>query len=268
MHELKQLNSGRRIPSMGLGTWQIESSELIKIIPEAIKIGYRHFDTAHKYENEEGIGVGIIKSGIPREKLFITSKLWITDILQAKKAFEISLHKLQLNYLDLYLIHWPIPFWTKAWIDLENIYRSGKVRSIGVSNFGIKELEIIKKRYDIVPAVNQIEFSPFYYKKELLEYCHSEGIVVSAYSPLTRGLRLDDPKINYLVEKYKKTSSQILLAWCLQHDMVVLPKSTSINHLKENLDSQNTILQPDDMAYLDSLNENYSALTRFWSKQK
>ncbi len=262
--ESKKIN----IPKIGLGTWNIKSDDLIKIIPQAIKLGYRHFDTARKYSNEEGVGEGIKKSGINRNEVFITTKLWVTDFLRTKNAFEASLERLQIDYVDLYLIHWPFPFWTKAWVELERIHKTGKARSIGVSNFGIKELSYIKKNYQITPAVNQIEFSPFYYKKELLDYCQAEGITVSAYSPLTRGYRLTDPKIQVIADKYQRTIPQILLAWCLQHGLVVLPKSTSPEHLWENLDAQNIKLLDKDMDYLDSLNENYSALSTFWSKKK
>jgi diketogulonate reductase-like aldo/keto reductase len=256
------------IPKIGLGTWNIKTDDLVNIIPEAIKLGYRHFDTARKYSNEEGVGEGIRKSGIDRNKVFITTKLWITDFLRTKNAFEASLERLQVDYVDLYLIHWPFPFWTKAWVELERIQSSGKAKSIGVSNFGIKELEYIKNHYKIIPAVNQIEFSPFFYKKELIKYCQKEGIQVEAYSPLTRGYRLDDPKIQIIADKYQRTIPQILLAWCLHHNLIVLPKSTTIEHLKENFESQNIKLLKPDMEYLDSLNENYSALSTFWSKKK
>lgn len=263
----KLLNSGYQIPSVALGTWGIKTTDLVNIIPQAIKLGYRHIDTARKYSNEEGVGEGIRKSGIKREEIFVTTKLWVTDFLRSKNAFDASLERLQLDYVDLYLLHWPFPFWTKAWVELERIYKTGKAKSIGVSNFGIKELETIKKRYGVSPAVNQIEFSPFFYKKDLLEYCQSEGIVVEAYSPLTRGYRLADPKIEKIADKYQRTIPQIMLAWSLQHNLVILPKSTSIDHLKENLESQNFKLLPKDFEYLNSLNENYSALSTFWSKK-
>lgn len=256
------------IPKIGLGTWNIKSDQLTKIIPEAVKIGYRHFDTARKYSNEEGVGEGIKKSNLSREKIFITTKLWITDFLRAGNAFDASLQRLGLDYVDLYLIHWPFPFWSKAWTTLENIYESGKAKNIGVSNFGIKELEAIKKRYKYSPAVNQIEFSPFYYKKELLDYCQANNIVVEAYSPLTRGFRLDDPKIKKIADKYNKTVPQIMLAWALSHNLVVLPKASSVEHLQENWDAQFISLAEQDIAYLDNLNENYSALSTFWSRTK
>lgn len=267
MNISKKLNTGYEIPNIGLGTWGIKSSELEKIIPLAINLGYRHFDTARKYSNEEGVGEGIRKSKINRNEIFVTTKLWITDFLRSKNAFEASLARLGLDYVDLYLIHWPFPFWSKAWVELERIFKSGRAKSIGVSNFGIKELELIKKRYNIIPAVNQIEFSPFFYKKDLIDYCASENIVVEAYSPLTRGFRLNDLRILSIADKYQRTVPQIMLAWCLQHNLVVLPKSTSRDHLKENLESQKIKLLSNDLDYLNSLNENYSALTAFWSKK-
>lgn len=256
------------IPKIGLGTWNIKSEELEKIIPEAIKIGYRLFDTARKYSNEEGVGQGIRNSGVARENIFLTTKLWRTDFLRTNSAFKASLERLNTDYIDLYLIHWPFFFWTKAWASMENLLGSGKVKNIGVSNFGIKELEIIKKRYKFKPSVNQIEFSPFYYKKDLLDYCHNEGIHVEAYSPLTRGYRLDDPKIQKIAAKYSKTVPQIMLAWSLTHGLTVLPKSTSVEHLKDNWQAQFIDLSEEDVSYLDSLNENYSALSTFWRKIK
>ncbi len=256
------------IPQIGLGTWNIKSDQLESLIPEAVKIGYRHFDTARKYSNEEGVGSGIKKSGINRNEVFITTKLWITDFLRAGSAFDASLKRLNMEYVDLYLLHWPFPFWTRAWTVLENILESGKAKNIGVSNFGIKELELIKRKYKFAPLVNQIEFSPFYYKKELLDYCNANNITVEAYSPLTRGYRLGDPKIKTIADKYSKTVPQIMLAWALGHNLVVLPKSTSLQHLQENWDAQFIQLSEADMNYLDSLNENYSALSTFWSKKK
>lgn len=251
-----------------MGTWNISSQDLEKIIPEAIKIGYRLFDTARKYSNEEGVGQGIRNGGLPREEIFLTTKLWRTDFLRTYSAFKASLERLNTDYIDLYLIHWPFFFWTKAWASMESLLEAGKVKNIGVSNFGIKELEVIKKKYKIKPSVNQIEFSPFYYKKDLLDYCHNEGIYVEAYSPLTRGYRLNDPKIKKIADKYSKTIPQIMLAWSLSHNLIVLPKSTSLQHLQENWEAQFISLSGEDIHYLDSLNENYSALSTFWSRKK
>ena len=268
MQTSKALNTGFSIPSVGMGTWGIKSEDLVTIIPEAIRLGYRHFDTARKYFNEEGVGEGIKESDIARKEIFITTKLWVTDFLRTKNAFDASLQRLGLDYIDLYLIHWPFPFWTKAWVELERIHKSGKARSIGVSNFGIKELETIRKKYQVIPAINQLEFSPFFYRKDLLDYCQSQNIVVAAYSPLTRGYRLNDPKIQTIADKYCRTIPQIMLAWSLHHNLVVLPKSTSPDHLKENWEAQNIKLLPVDIDYLNSLNENYSALSTFWSRKK
>ena len=256
------------IPKIGLGTWNIKSEQLESLIPQAIKIGYRHFDTARKYSNEEGVGQGIKNSKVPREKIFVTTKLWVTDFLRAGSAFDASLNRLDMEYVDLYLLHWPFPFWTRAWSVLENILESGKAKNIGVSNFGIKDLELIKRKYKFTPSVNQIEFSPFYYKKELLDYCNANNIQVEAYSPLTRGFRLDDPKLKQIADKYSKSVPQIMIAWALQHSLIVLPKASSVGHLQENWDAQNINLTDTDFAYLNSLNENYSALTTFWSRKK
>lgn len=251
------------IPKIGLGTWNIKSDDLETIVPKAIQIGYRHFDTARKYSNEEGVGRGVKIGGVQREKIFITTKLWRTDFYRAEKAFESSLQRLNTKYIDLYLIHWPFFFWTKAWTKLEQIFASGRAKAIGVSNFGINELEIIKKKYKIFPAVNQIEFSPFFYQKDLLDYCQANGIIVEGYSPLTRGFRLNDPKLKKIADKYGKSVPQIMLAWSLSHNLTVLPKTTNVQHLQENWDAQFIVLSESDMAYLDSLNENYSALSFF-----
>ena len=253
---------------VGLGTWNIKSDLLAETIPKAVKIGYRHFDTARKYSNEEGVGQGIKHGGLDRKELFVTTKLWVTDFLRAGSAFEASLQRLGLEYVDLYLIHWPFPFWTRAWVALENIFESGRAKQIGVSNFGIKELELIKKRYKFFPVVNQIEFSPFYYKKDLLDYCQANNITVEAYSPLTRGYRIDDPKIKKIADKYNKSVHQIMLAWSLAHGLTVLPKTTNEQHLQDNWNAQFINLTEADMSYLDSLNENYSALTTFWNRRK
>lgn len=256
------------IPKIALGTWGINSEELVKLIPQAVKIGYRHFDTARKYSNEDGVGEGIGQSGVPRSEIFITTKLWRTDFLRAKSAFNASLERLQTDYIDLYLLHWPFFFWSKAWRDLEVIYKSGKAKNIGVSNFTIRELEAIKKKYQITPAVNQIEFSPFYYQKDLLEYCRENNIQVEAYSPLTRGFRLEDSKLKVIANKYQKSVPQILIAWVLKHGLVALPKTTSLLHLQQNWDAQSIELTEEDFTYLNSLNENYSALSTFWSRKK
>jgi len=256
-----------KIPQIALGTWGIKSEQLVQLIPQAIKIGYRHFDTARKYSNEDGVGEGIKQSGVSRDEIFITTKLWRTDFLRTGSAFNASLERLQTDYIDLYLLHWPFFFWSKAWTDLERIYKSGKARSIGVSNFNIKELETIKKKYQITPAVNQIEFSPFYYQKDLLDYCQENNIQVESYSPLTRGFRLEDPKLKVIAQKYQKTVPQILIAWVLKHGLVALPKTTSLLHLQQNWDAQQIELAEADFAYLNSLNENYSALSTFWSRR-
>lgn len=267
MQTSKILNTSQSLPVVGLGTWGIKSDDLINLIPTALDLGYRHIDTARKYSNEEGVGLGLKKSGLPREDVFITTKLWITDFLRAKNAFESSLERLDLDYVDLYLIHWPFPFWTRSWQELERIYKSGKAKAIGVSNFSIKDLEMMKRRYDIVPAVNQIEFSPFLYKKDLIDYCRDRNITVEAYSPLTRGYRLEDIRIKNIATKYQKSVPQIMLRWCLQHGLVVLPKSTNPEHLKSNIDIFNFEINSDDFDYLNSLNENYSALSTFWSRK-
>ncbi len=256
------LNNTIDIPRIGLGVWQIPNDDVSKVVQWAIAAGYRHIDTAKIYRNEEGVGQGIYKSGIKRSDIFVTTKLWITDTLNPNKGLVNSLSRLGLDYIDLYLIHWPFPFWRDIWKNLEKSYKEGRAKAIGVSNFNIDQLKSLKKVCGFNPAVVQVEISPYFFKKELIDYCHSEGIVVEAYSPLTRNKRLNDEFIIDLAKAYKKSGAQIMIRWALQHDLVVLPKSKNKNHLESNIDVFDFEISNDDMKKLDSLNENYSALFR------
>jgi len=261
-----KLNNGVDIPRIGLGVWKINNEKVSQAISWAIDSGYRHVDTARVYENEQGVGKGILNSGLDRKQVFVTTKLAINDFFRSEKAFYESLSKLQTDYVDLYLLHWPLVNWKGAWNVLENLYEEGKIRAIGVSNFNIKDLEHLKKECRIKPAVNQVELSPFLVRSKLIDYCQSEDIAVEAYSPLTRGKRLNDKTLEFLAREYKKTTAQIMIRWGLQRGLIMLPKSETKSHIESNIDVFDFEIEKSDMKLIDSLNENYTALVPFWGR--
>ena len=258
-----KLNNGVEIPLLGLGTWEITEGEtIIDAIRLAISKGYRHIDTARIYGNEKGVGKGLKLSleeqGLTREDIFITTKLWINSFKyeRALKAFNRSLNNLGLDYVDLYLLHWPEPpYRQEAWKALESILKEGKARSIGVSNYYQNHLDELLSEADIIPAVNQVEFTPYLYLKELKEYCDNKGIRLEAYSPLTRGKKLKDSKLMDITKKYNKSSAQILIRWGLQHEVIEIPKSSKEDHIIENSKVFDFTISEDDMALLDKFNE-------------
>lgn len=258
-----KLNNGFEIPLLGLGTWEITEGEtIIDAIRLAISKGYRHIDTARIYGNEKGVGKGLKLSleeqGLTREDIFITTKLWINSFKyeRALKAFNRSLNNLGLDYVDLYLLHWPEPpYRQEAWKALESILKEGKARSIGVSNYYQNHLDELLSEADIIPAVNQVEFTPYLYLKELKEYCDNKGIRLEAYSPLTRGKKLKDSKLMDIAKKYNKSSAQILIRWGLQHEVIEIPKSSKEDHIIENSKVFDFTISEDDMALLDKFNE-------------
>ncbi len=258
-----KLNNGVEIPLLGLGTWDITEGEtIIDAIRLAISKGYRHIDTARIYGNEKGVGKGLKLSleeqGLTREDIFITTKLWINSFKYEKalKAFNRSLNNLGLDYVDLYLLHWPEPLYRQeAWKALESILKEGKARSIGVSNYYQNHLDELLSEADIIPAVNQVEFTPYLYLKELKEYCENKGIRLEAYSPLTRGKKLKDSKLMDIAKKYNKSSAQILIRWGLQHEVIEIPKSSKEVHIIENSKVFDFTISEDDMALLDKFNE-------------
>ncbi|MDD4924725.1 MAG: aldo/keto reductase [Dehalococcoidales bacterium] len=253
------LNNGVRMPVLGLGTWQITGKKAEETVLSALNIGYKHIDTATAYHNETDIGKALVKSGIPREEIFITTKLWNSDHGHDKAiaACEKSLKNLGLSYADLYLIHWPVAnLYIKTWTALEELLANGKCRAIGVSNFTIRHLEALMRQSSTVPAVNQVEFSPYLYQKELLDYCRSKGIQLEAYSPLTRGNKLANPALSAIADKYGKSTAQILIRWSLQSGLVVIPKASSTKHLNENAGVFDFELSEEDMQTLNSFNEN------------
>jgi diketogulonate reductase-like aldo/keto reductase len=255
-----KLNNGVDIPIIGLGTWILTGKRAYYAVLMALEAGYRLIDTAAMYDNERKIGEAIKDTDIPREEIFVTTKVWNNDHGYDKtlKAFEKSLRKMNLTYVDLYLIHWPVTsLRNETWKALERIYKDEKVRSIGVSNFKIRHLNELFESSSTVPSVNQVEFSPFLYQKELMEFCQTNNIAVEAYCPLTRARKLDNPQLKSIGQKYGKTSAQILLRWGIQHNVIQIPKSGSKDHITENINIFDFKLDDDDMKELDKLNENF-----------
>lgn len=263
MERLK-LSNGNEIPLVGFGTYKIKDpNEAYNSVKMALEAGYTHIDTAAYYENEAMVGKAIRESGIPREELFVTSKLWKTELgyEKAMAGFERTMKEIGLDYLDLYLIHWPAsPTHEENWeeINLEtwrafiDIYKSGKVKAIGVSNFLPHHLKALMGT-EIVPMVNQIEIQPGFMQKETVDYCRENGIIVEAWSPLGRGRVLDNPLLMELAEKYGKTVAQISLRWEVQNGIVTLPKSTHEERIKSNFDIFNFELSSEDMAKIDAM---------------
>jgi methylglyoxal/glyoxal reductase len=259
-----RLNNGVEIPRFGLGVYQSPPGRITqRIVRYALKSGYRHIDTAYIYANEADVGKALSESGVPRQEVFITTKLWNTNQAgydSALQACEESLQRLGLTYVDLYLIHWPvkgISNSTEIWRAMVHLLREGKARAIGVSNYTIDDLKEILHDSDVMPAVNQVEFHPFLYQKDLLSFCEKNGIQLEAYSPLTRGKRLKHPAILDIAKKYgNKTPAQVLIRWSLQHNLIVIPKSIHEERILENSQVFDFELRAEDMKLLDSLNQN------------
>jgi diketogulonate reductase-like aldo/keto reductase len=256
-----KLNNGTTLPAIGFGTWQIlPDAAAEKAVADALNIGYRHIDTAKIYANEKGVGRAIAAAGIKREQIFVTTKLWNEDQKydSALRAVDESLSRLALEYVDLYLIHWPQNGTRQdAWRAMQDIYRSGKAKAVGVSNYTVRHLEELRSQSELVPAVNQVEFHPYIFaqQQELLIYCQEKGIVVEAYSPLARHSRDIDPHIAKIAKACNKTPSQVILRWCLQHGTVPLPRSTNPEHIRENFEIFDFELSGSDMEQLDSLSD-------------
>ncbi len=261
MAETVRLNTKAAMPAIGFGTWKIRlNSKARRAVEEALQAGYRLIDTAHIYGNEKGVGEAIRQGGIKREDIFVTTKLWNGNqgYESAFRAFDESLGKLGLDYVDLYLIHWPVTGKRQdSWRALEEIHKSGRARAIGVSNYTVRHLQELMNSNNIVPAVNQVEFHPFIYEdqKELLAFCKNHDIVLEAYSPLAHGARIEEPAITTLAQKYGKTNGQILLRWAVQHGTVPLPKSTNPQHIKENLAIFDFDLSATDMTAINKLSD-------------
>ncbi|BCA34105.1 aldo/keto reductase [Bacillus cereus] len=259
------LNNGVEMPWFGLGVFKVEDGpELVEAVKSAIKAGYRSIDTAAIYGNEkavgEGIRAGIKEAGISREDLFITSKVWNSDqgYETTLAAYEESLKKLELDYLDLYLVHWPVEGKYKdTWRALETLYKEKRVRAIGVSNFQIHHLQDVMKDAEIKPMINQVEYHPRLTQKELQAFCKEQGIQMEAWSPLMQGQLLDNEKLQEIAEKHGKTTAQVILRWDLQNGVITIPKSTKEHRIIANADIFNFELTKEDMEKMDALNQNH-----------
>jgi diketogulonate reductase-like aldo/keto reductase len=254
--ESVSLNDGKKIPLLGLGTWQIAGKEAEIAVKWALEAGYRHIDTAFIYDNEENVGAALKGANIPRERLFITTKLWNTQHKNPKAALKASLKRLKLDYVDLYLIHFPTPQRASAWKAMEALQAEGLCRSIGVSNFTVRHLNELIETATVIPAVNQVEFHPFLYQEDLLEFCRQHKIQLAAYSPLTHGRMLSDSRIVALAGNYQKSPAQLLIRWALQHNLIVLPKSGTQRHIIENANVSDFEISQKDMLTLNGLNKN------------
>lgn len=253
-----KLNNGIQIPVLGLGVWKTApGKETENAVLAALKAGYRHIDTAAIYHNEADVGAAIRKSGIPRKEIFITTKLWNADHDDPEDALDQSLRSLHVEYVDLYLIHWPVEkLRANTWKTMERLYNEGVCKAIGVSNYTLKHMKELLLEAEVKPAVNQVEFHPYLYQKELLDFCQSKGIIVEAYSPLAHGKKLDDPKLMELAKKYGKTCAQIMIRWALQKGMVALPKSKTKERIEENAHVFDFEIKEADMKKLDALHCN------------
>jgi len=257
-----KLNNGIEMPVFGLGTWALNGRRGYQAILWALEAGYRLLDTAEGYGNEKRVGLAIKDSGIPREEIFITTKVFTTSqgFENTLKAFEESLGRLNVLYIDLYLIHEPVSnLRLDTWKALEKLLDLGKTRAVGVSNYTIRHLTEQLDHFSIIPAVNQVEFSPFLYQKDLLDFCKSHDIVLEGYSPLTKANKLNSQTLIEIGKKYGKSPAQILIRWGLQHEVIQIPRSGNKDHIYENADAFDFQITDDDMRTLDSLNEDFRA---------
>ncbi|YCI75854.1 aldo/keto reductase [Bacillus sp. R1-10] len=265
LQDTTTLHNGVEMPWFGLGVFKVEEGpELVNAVKVAIKHGYRSTDTAAIYENEEGVGQGIREglkeAGISREDLFVTSKVWNADLgyESAIAAYEKSLQKLGLEYLDLYLIHWPVEGkYKEAWRALETLYKEGKVKAIGVSNFQIHHLKDLMEDAEVKPMVNQVECHPRLTQKEVQAFCKEQGIQLEAWSPLMQGELLDNDVLQAIATKHGKSVAQVILRWDLQNGIVTIPKSTKEHRIVENSTVFDFELTAEEMNQIDGLNQNH-----------
>lgn len=259
------LTNGVEIPCVGFGTWQTPDGETaVQAVKAALEDGYRHIDAAAIYGNEESVGRAIAESGVPRGELFVTSKLWNDEhgYETTLRAFDKTLKDLGLEYLDLYLIHWPVPAkfknnWQKknaeTWQAFEELYKEGRVRAVGVSNFLPHHVEELKKTAEIMPMVNQIEYHPGLMQKELVEYSQKEGMLIEAYSPLGTGKMLGNETLKGIADKYGKSVAQVCIRWVLQNGVLPLPKSVTPSRIADNARVFDFEIAADDMAVIDAM---------------
>jgi diketogulonate reductase-like aldo/keto reductase len=248
------------MPVLGLGVWQMAAGrETEQAVEWALEAGYRHIDTASMYRNEQSVGAAFRRSGLPREEVFVTTKM-IPQRPSAARELDKSLGRLGLDYVDLYLIHWPLPLASaRIWRQFESLEQSGRARAIGVSNFGRDRLAKLIASSTRVPAVNQVQFSPYHYRRRLLDFCNEQGVVFEAYSPLARGRGLDDPTITSVAERLGRTPAQVMLRWAIQHETVVIPKSSRQDRIRSNAQLFDFELTETDMHDLDALDRTNGA---------
>ena len=267
----KKLNNGVEIPYLGIGVFQVkDGDEAVNTVRWALEAGYRHIDTASAYRNEKSVGQAIRQSGINRKELFVTTKLPVDAMQQGTqmKSFERSLNLLQLDYVDLYLIHWPVTGKNReTWKVMEEIYASGRARAIGVSNFVARNLDKLLQDAKIVPAVDQVELHPYFSQQPLAAYCEKQGIACEAWSPLggTGGKLLDDPVLKKIAAKYTKSAAQVVLRWELQRGIITIPKSTHQARIKANIDLYDFELSANDMKTITDLDKNPQPLAMGWN---
>jgi diketogulonate reductase-like aldo/keto reductase len=253
----RPLSSGNEIPLLGFGVWQVpDGQECVDAVTWALEAGYRHVDTAQAYGNEKSVGRALSESGLPREEVFVTTKFYPRSKSKDPEAeAERSLERLGLDYVDLYIIHWPEGGPTWAWDGMQRAHEQGYARSIGVSNFSVAEIDELRAAADVPPSVNQVQFSPFEFRRGLWEACEERDVVIEAYSPLGTGRHLGDDEVGKIAERLGRTPAQVLVRWALQRDLVVLPKSTHRERIEENAQVFDFSLTDEDMAALDALDE-------------
>jgi len=261
LKSIVKLNNGVSMPLLGLGVYLMRPGrETYEAVKAALEVGCRLVDTASFYRNEEDVGRAVRDSAIPREEVFITTKLWNDDhgYDATLRAFDASLERLDLGTIDLYLIHFPVPnLRQESWRALEKILAGGRARAIGVSNYTERHLKDLLSHASVVPAVNQVEFSPFLYQRDLLEFCRKQRIQLEAYAPLTAGRRLHDPRITAIAQKHGRTNAQVLLRWAVQHGVVVIPKSTHADRITENARVFDFELISEEMSALDNFHDGF-----------
>lgn len=260
IHTAVTLNNHVRIPQLGLGVYKsLEGEEAYNAVRWALEAGYRHIDTAALYGNETSVGRALRDSGIPREELFVTTKIWNTSMRENRQeeAFRESLDKLGCGYVDLYLVHWPVPEkYVPTWKILERIYKSGEIRALGVSNFNRHHIETLMETAGIMPALNQIELHPLLSQPELTAWCREKGIAITAWSPLGQGNLLTHPVIMSVAKSHTVSEAQVILRWHLQHGNIVIPKSIHKDRILRNADLYGFELTPEEMSRIDALNQN------------
>ncbi len=258
MSDTCSLSDGNNIPWVGFGTYLLKAEDNVtKIVELALRQGYRHIDTAAIYGNEREVGQAIKNSKIPRDQIFVTTKLWNDDHNDVQAACNLSLKKLGLDYLDLYLIHWPVKERLASWAEMVKLQQQKKVKSIGVSNFTISHLQELFQASTVKPVINQVEFSPFLYQQELLQFCESNKIILQAYSPLVKSLKMDNQTLVQLAQKYNKTVAQLILRWILDLGVIVLPKTATPERVVENINLFDFSLSADDSAKIAKLHTGF-----------